>query len=338
MFKHCIIHIGTEKTGTSSIQATLKANAGAWSKKGILIPTTFGAGSDRDFANYSIDDGRYDDGRRRRGITTQEHLDSFRGEIEAKLSQIAAAPEHDTFVISSEHLQSRLTTEASVERLHALLRPYCESFSVICLLRPQHEVAISLYSTAMRVGHPEFDLIPQAKESDLYYNYDRLLDRWAAVFGRDSIIPHIYSAEDSVSDFLALAKLPAPVNRPPKGNTRLSGRAQAFLKEMNGLLPKDARGNLGELVPSNDDSSPALPSRHDAERFFNIFQGPNEQVRRKWFAERPTLFAPDFSRYPMSATSPRLSTEDAFRIFAELWRKKQAQVSHLQRRVRQGGR
>ena len=34
----CVVHIGTEKTGTTSIQKTLDANAGRLEKAGIVWP------------------------------------------------------------------------------------------------------------------------------------------------------------------------------------------------------------------------------------------------------------------------------------------------------------
>lgn len=56
-----IIHIGTEKTGTTSIQNGLHANRDALTQAGIYLPVSLGGHNPRQLATYAMKDGRPDD-------------------------------------------------------------------------------------------------------------------------------------------------------------------------------------------------------------------------------------------------------------------------------------
>ena len=56
----CVIHIGTEKTGTTSIQRTLDANAKLLLQEGVLWPAVLQRGQDPRITCYAMNDETID--------------------------------------------------------------------------------------------------------------------------------------------------------------------------------------------------------------------------------------------------------------------------------------
>ncbi|MDZ7839283.1 MAG: hypothetical protein U5R46_00460 [Gammaproteobacteria bacterium] len=209
-----ILHIGTEKTGTTTIQQFLAKNRSQLLKKGVLVP----ASAENKYHNhiklvaYARADDRQDNLRRSLGIENERDLERFRYRFRSELEREikTAGRNAQTVVLSSEHCHSRLTSAAEVERLVDLLRPLVEDLAIVVYLRRQDKMAVSLYSTYLKLGGTGKEVFPKtATESHSYYNLDGLLDRWARVCGEPSIIPRIYEPVelkegDTVRDFLEL--------------------------------------------------------------------------------------------------------------------------------------
>lgn len=183
----CYLHIGTEKTGTSTIQQFLCSNEDELRKQGIWYSRSLDRPSNRKFAVYAQDFNKDAEGFRRYRIGSPEEHTTFKADVEHHFREEVAAfraANGRAFVISSEHLHSRLPREELVMRVKGLLAPLFESVRIICFLRPQIEVVISLASTAIRVGKVVDKSFFEIGPADAYYNYDRLLTRWTNVFGR----------------------------------------------------------------------------------------------------------------------------------------------------------
>ena len=69
-----------------------------------------------------------------------------------------------------------------------------------------------------------------------------------------------------------------------------------------------------------------MPTRDQAQCFFRIFSKSNNECKKKWFPERKELFEVDFSKYPEQAQQYPKIDYSAFKIFAELWSKKQRNI------------
>lgn len=186
----CYLHIGTEKTGTTSIQEFLKSNTKALSDIGIYRS---GAGrirgrNDRPLATYfqtALDDFSY-----QRGITTQRgKANFFEGFLEKFANEIEIASRtHDYFLITSEHFHSRLMDIREIRELHAFLINNFKKIEVICFFRDQFDVAVSLYSTDLWVGGTDDieTFVSNATPKNYYYNYKAICDNWSEVFGREN--------------------------------------------------------------------------------------------------------------------------------------------------------
>ena len=100
-----IVHIGTEKTGTTSIQALLDRNREALSKHGFHVLRCAGKLNHRALPSFCARASRADDYLRNNAIDSDEKRESFRENLkqtfEAEISGLDS--NIHTVLISSEH-------------------------------------------------------------------------------------------------------------------------------------------------------------------------------------------------------------------------------------------
>lgn len=207
----CILHIGTEKTGTTLLQEWLYDNRQALSAQGIALTRSAGAPNNRKLAASVMKEP--DDFFRQHGLLEADKATAFFGAFrEAFVTEVRVLAEtHDTLVLTSEHFHSRLADPEEIAALKALLAPLVDEITVLCYFREQSEVRRSLYSTALWVGvstGPIENFQRSNGEQDPYYNYDLMFGKWAEVFGQDALRPRLYGRPhfeggDIRRDFLA---------------------------------------------------------------------------------------------------------------------------------------
>src|SRR6056297_3919225 len=139
------LHIGLEKTGTTSVQIFLRTNSDLLEKYNLEYlgheekPYVHGIAHFPIAASFYKECPDF--------IPLQKHKPS--SEILQALSQDAAATDSD-IILSCEHFSSRLHNVDNIEAIGAALSP--RKIKVICYLRRQDEQAVSLYSTLVKGG------------------------------------------------------------------------------------------------------------------------------------------------------------------------------------------
>lgn len=193
----CIIHIGTEKTGTTLLQNWLFNNAKNLEAYGISMSRLLGKYNHRRLVSYFNDDLN-DDFYRDRSILTEgqrvEFFTRFSTNFYKELSSIKKQGKTKYFIITSEHFHSRLNKISQIKNLKNFLDDTFSSIKVVGYFREQSQLRKSLYSTAIRVGkNVNFDNFHKnINTSSLYYNYYTSWSMWADVFGVDNLLTHIY--------------------------------------------------------------------------------------------------------------------------------------------------
>src|SRR6187551_24585 len=181
------LHIGVEKTGTTTIQAFLDRNRRSLqSDQRIVVTRRFGIGNSRDLATYAIRDDYFnDDHLMELEIATVEAKREFKAQVSMELSRLVAeSARSDRLVLSSEHFQSRLKSVAEVAGLRVLLDANGFSVdSVIVYMRDPAEVIQSMYSTALRGGAA---VETPASADNPHWNhicdYRATIERWCSGF------------------------------------------------------------------------------------------------------------------------------------------------------------
>ena len=207
--KRIIVHIGVEKTGTTTLQEFLHANRDRLREKKVAVLKSPGLRNHRSLATYCMSAHRFDQYTKKLRITSeathQIWAKKFKRRLERELDSIR---EDESIIISSEHFHSRLHTQEEINKLQSLLVEYCSDIRIIVYLRRQDQVAVSLYSTLCRAGGYRNSVFPMGiSENEHYYNYYLLLEKWSEAFGQKNIIPRIFERkhllnQDLISDFI----------------------------------------------------------------------------------------------------------------------------------------
>lgn len=338
-FDRCVLHIGSEKTGTSTIQRFLTRNRDALARDGVIYPAATGAhgGSQWGFVASAHDKAWETDVGMALGIRSPEEQQRYVAGLRRDLQQeFDALPEARTLVISSEHFHSRLHGPAAITGLKGFLAEWVDRVEVVLYLRRQDRVAVSLYSTKIKSGSVNPVVFPGAAQGPVpyYFDYERIYDNWQSVFGEQAVRvrlfdPAEFAGGDLLTDFCAVAGLDMTGKQlPPAENTALDAAGAAFLLEVNRQLPNAADGSrnrdrvaLAQLVAGLSSGRIYPASHQQARDFYGRFEEANERLKARLFPDRTApLFDDDFSDYPESieALTPRY--EDAVAMAIRMWR------------------
>lgn len=334
-----VLHIGTEKTGTSSIQQLLSKNRGALAAEGIVYPAFTGQQGNSQWgfvAAVADSPWKFDFGARL-GIRDQTSAAAYRARlIEAIDGELLACPGRHTLLISSEHFHSRLRNPRVIGALKTLLARWSDNVQVVLYLRRQDRLAVSHYSTKLKSGKPNPRVFPWIEEGSLpyYFDYERLYENWCTVFGEAAVQAALYRKEafvggDLLSDFCHRVGMEGlELQRPARANPSLSEHGLALLKELNRQWPKDPLGHhdpeRARLVVSisREHRGRSFPcSRAEAEAFYAHFAPGNARLAARAFPQRGgEPFDRTFNDYPEIYSPVNLEVEEAVRRLVALRR------------------
>ncbi len=338
-----VIHIGTEKTGSTAIQNYLWKNHLQLAKQNIYFPfKSCGLISNHRLALYArekMDPLLFRMGRRVNGKECETPQDfanwksTFAKEHAEAICQIQGSSQQSLVVYSSEHFHSRVHTEQEVKFLQKYLSKFYDRIRILMYVRRQDQLVLSSHNTAVQGGHTKaFDFSTVVKEG-LYFDYLKLAERWASGFGKENLKAIVFEREklkdhNVVKDFESqiganneLAS--AGGFKYERSNERLSYSALAALIEFNladksdellmGLTKESIRQKLiKELHNVTDSLGEVLPTRDAALNFYEYFVDNNEQFAQNWLENDG--FNTDFSKYPLTAGAlPEVDSREILR-------------------------
>ena len=318
----CILHIGTEKTGTSSIQHYLSNNRDVNEEQGVLYLKLSGTGSQVEFIAAVADIGDLGDMSDIFSINEKSSQKNFKFNLQKYIYQQLFVNSRDsnisTLIISSEHFHSRLTRLDAIQRLKDFLDPFIEQYSVVMYVRRQVEMATSYYSTRLKSGQFDIPILPnlnkQHESLNYYFNFNAIYDNWSSIFGADSMLVSIYHRDNLykknvVTDFCQLINIkyydvPKSINV----NTSINAIGLAHINFINYYLfymkkyfPTFTKLLLLEIVTKIGaiyHSKTNLVTQEDAANFMDAFTLSNNALLTKIKPQNKTLFDSDFSTYP----------------------------------------
>ncbi|MES9873780.1 MAG: hypothetical protein ABW146_11745 [Candidatus Sedimenticola sp. 6PFRAG7] len=297
--KKLYLHIGTGKTGSTSIQATFNS----LNRDGLYF---------RSWKKATVFINNVDD-------------------ISDELSRI----DDGLIVLSSEWLFR--AKEAFIRKLGSKLNELFD-VNIIIYLRRQDEFSVSAYqqNTKRFDGegvHGSISL-PEDFYIDIMDYYDICL-RWAEVFGREKMNIRVFSQEDLlagcvVTDFAQVIGIPlddSAIKNRNQSVGKISFKLAHIIKDYH-----VSRELYRKIVFDAPESEKALPDRETAERFYQRHVASNRKLKREFniHPEREELFSNDFSKYPLHRTD-QWDEESANRALIHL-----CEVL-LQERVRERG-
>lgn len=333
-----LLHIGTGKTGSTSIQKSLKLNWENLLSQRVLFPVSFQHGKHVFLPMLVAEPDRFQGLFARFFPPDRRHLlEAERREWVSKLSDLVASTsaQADLCVLSAEHLSGLNTPE--IERLKQLVFPIFSSVQVVVYLRDPADYAVSMYDTAMKVGGQSPHPLPPSKYPEL--DFASLIQRWQTAVGEDAVQVRLFEKSflkdgDILQDFCSLIG----VNRSgfeelPKQNESMDLLGQALLYRINKMLPhltpkgevNHDRAEIARVVAKRFSYGPRVSASPElAAEYDNAFAESNEWVRASYFPDRKRLFEVKERNEARPLNIPDIYLDEMAHALVELWRVKRS--------------
>ncbi len=246
--KTIYLHIGTEKTGTKSIQYFLSNSKKLLSKNNIYYPT----GMDKCFVHKITHWPLAAAVTNNNQFVAEEKLLDYR-ELYAKLKEEINEVKEQKIILSAEPFSTNVTNVEDIKKIKDSLSEY--NVKVIVYLRRQDHYFVSLTSTKIKGGmyFENYDF----KHHEIFndkdrYDYNILLDKWATVFGKENMLVREYTPKkllngSIIDDFSSVVGIERkrlfgkPKQIKLQKNKSLSLECLYFLNDLN-------RANLIDIV------------------------------------------------------------------------------------------
>lgn len=325
--RRAIVHIGHEKTGSTSIQHALAVDRDMLRTSGFLFPKSPGNPNHTRLVTSCLDDAVCDNTKAhqmaRTGLSAIDLRKKFQRQFHRELTKNES---WHTLIISSELIASRLIKPSEIDRLIAMLQQYVEEIEIIVFLRRQDRLAVSRFSSVLRCGYPRFEDVfadfsnysfredvENRRDRQHFYDFDQLLRRFENRAGV-KVRPYLFGDEaekvDPVATFyrrLSADDLQAQ-HKVVRLNSAMSAKAQYVIAELNQkysvTLPNGLRNEpyraLIRRIEAEVVGPPREAPRAEAEDYYHGFLSSNASVQARYFPQRPYLFSGGFDDYPSS--------------------------------------
>lgn len=312
--QRCVLHLGCEKTGTTSIQVHFGRNRAAYRAAGVLYPET--GSLPALWVHKGIS-----------GAIRGDRGEIDRGVFDALAAEVAAAEGCHTTVISSEFFHSQFRLPARIASLREALDAIFDRIDLVLYVRRQDRMAVSMHSTALKGGWSadKNPLSVRKGKGDYYFDFAAIADNWSATFGRTALGCRVYDRRallngSILDDFCATAG----ILRQGDGddlvlNASPSWQALEVIRLFNaGRFGGDdaLRQRLWKRLANQDGSHVPLLARPQAIAFLGRFAESNARLAREYLGlAASTPFDDDFSDYPDER--PHLSPTEIVERLAE---------------------
>jgi hypothetical protein len=350
--RNCVLHIGTEKTGTTTLQAFLDINREALREQGFLYTESAGKQNNRLMSLAAFDAQRRDDFTVLHQVGTDAELQVLQAQVIARVKAEIENSSCPTTVFSSEHFHSRLGRPSEIARLKEVLSSLgFEKISVVVYLRRPADLACSLFSTAVRTGNQMLEPPdPTNPYWNLICNHRNTLLKWGEVFGSENLVPRLFIRQEMVGahivdDFLhVLGIAKGAMQVPEDQNEALSAAGLQILQRLNRTVPtvhngktNPMRRNLVSFVERHFSTPKYEMPVELVKAYDEAYADSDEWVRENFFPHRERLFV-------YGATAPSVGGDEAstrsnmdamIDMFSDVWIEKHRRIIHLEKKIKE---
>jgi hypothetical protein len=300
--KSLILHIGSHKTGSTTIQSFLRNNSRLIDGYGWKLFCLKKNGLKSGEGNVNS------------WINFMGERENFEAKLDLDLVKELGRMDGNA-IISSEEL-SWVFDESHIEEIAIALRNVFDDIKIVVYFRRQDDAIVSHYqqgfkrknSTAARFYGRSLEPAPPivAGYHDKYLDYNNKYLMWASAFGKANVLVRWFQREslvesDVLVDFLTLIGIDVlDIDLPKKDNQSLSKYSIIVnLTLFNGYHYSDWWREFIKYLDVNYEKN-FLPSRDYAERTYLRYEKSNQRLARELEVNIQT-FSRDFSRYPIEA-------------------------------------
>jgi hypothetical protein len=353
-----VVHIGAQKTGSTTIQSFLDKNREILKRQGIFIPPyqrllqtwqqhieLFAVAADvhssHTFSKHLLTFLTSAFGKKI-DFNDQDNLwETIRNVIEANCI------EGDRVFFSSEALI--VLTEHEIEKLQKLMASIFDDITIVLYLRRQPEFHVSRFSTDVRLGsRPCFLDYLSLSGADSFLAYRKIVERWS-IFGKNKLKIRIFDKQefydqDLLSDFAYSVGFDITgLERVKNENESIDGACAEFLRLINFHVPihLDSGEQNPDYLPMSDcfvvlsekNQKAYYLTRGEAQQILDECREGNNWIAREYLG-REKLFSEDISMYPEEVTSPHgLTLDKCVEITAALWKERCQRIHHLEQKI-----
>jgi hypothetical protein len=284
------IHIGTGKTGTTALQSFWHDNRAALASQDLIYPQT----------------GLFERGRAHHvlshkwgGWLTTAQLAGRRIDDEWRALAKEVANSTASFLISSERF-----TAATLDTRHSGMIDFIKTLfadradiTVLVYLRPQEELAESLYKQGVKFGTIKTGIENFIASLPAYFDYSALLHPWSEAFGHHNIlvrryVPSAWPNGDLISDMLnvlGIVSSPAFIRSEPIKNPSIGTTAARLIIDLN-LNADPRRRRLRRAIWEHLPAGGFLIGAETRRVIRDRYAASNAEVARKYMNGDQRLF------------------------------------------------
>ena len=314
----CVVHIGAEKTGSTSIQFFMSENRGELPALGFWYPRTFIGPRGRQHSELV------------RAMTNESVEDDGSFAAEMRAAEAAGAR---TAIISSEHLHSGFIEPVHAERLRTFLMRYFERIRIVYYARRQDLTVASLHSGALKnLRLTERDATQASAWRPVrYFDHLAIADYWSTAFDRHALICRVFDPARLIEgDVVADLCTAIGLERPPgatavRRNPSYTLEGMAAMIRLNETVTKENETNSCRRVRRaviraarfGEGTRVPTMTRAMAMEFYSRFADSNRVFFETYVDPAyATSFGQDFDMFPLEP--PRWPTDaEADRFITE---------------------
>jgi len=303
MAPRLLLHIGSEKTGTTAWQAWLQQQRDVLDRQGFAVPTTLGPTNHRRLPTSCFDLDRLDDLVIRSGLQEaspalrQQTYQDWQGAFAA---EVKTRPTH-SWLVSSEHCSSRLTRFSELGRLQTFLEPLFSRIEILLVIREPLQAAISAWSTLVRNGGYPLEQLPPPDHPLLadICDHRALVQRWSTRFAHLTLCTY---ETDVVAMLVQASGIPirSGISKTPaRHNRSLSHQAIIEIARLNRSMPvyvgsqlnPERETRIAQIVETYRGEPAFVPSLKQQDDFKVHFADSTSWIHQTFFPDRLMLFS-----------------------------------------------
>ncbi|ENY7284094.1 hypothetical protein ACMC3M_001742, partial [Campylobacter jejuni] len=295
----CYLHIGTMKTGTSSIQDFLYKNQNLLKIQKTLYPNSiknsWHLNDHNPFAHaieYFLEQANF------------SSLDSYLKPLKQEINNSHS----NKVIVSTENIQFLLYNEKYIQELQIILKNLgFTKIYIIIYLRNPSDLFISMCSQALKDGTPKkfLSLPSENNKFKILCHHEQTLKNWGNIFKKENLIVKLFSKNefyqgDLLKDFINTIGLEWDNNFiiPDKQNETLDLLGMEILNHFNNYsIPMLTNRYVDFIVnffdkhfTSKDPKLKFQPPKEIYQSYIDYFEESNEWVRKEFFPHKERLF------------------------------------------------
>ncbi|TNE67565.1 MAG: tetratricopeptide repeat protein [Alphaproteobacteria bacterium] len=242
-FRRAFLHIGSPKTGTSSIQGTCFKNRKRLGALGYFYPNN--DANHIFFASHFREDPTEIPFHARHGRETRALVDAWNRAQMARFEKDVAASDCHTLILSSEYLPK--TSPEKCREMAAYLHSLADEVTVVCYVRHPVSHAASATQQGVKMG---FRTLEAAQQNAYFFKSSIVLPKYRDAFGATDMQVRKFDRvelrnQDVVTDFLSLVGLADDEVKSLEGadaNSSLSYEATLIADALTRQFPREQDG------------------------------------------------------------------------------------------------